>query len=284
MKTLTAQSRGHGVCDGIEARQAERPQHDRRQAGQEDVNDRDAAGDLRGARQHLVGVEGFDAKQLHAADLQDRQNGHRHDDDADAAEPLQDGPPQQNTRRRLVKADDHRGAGGRHARHGFEEGIRDAEVEARKRQGQRAEGGGHQPCQVGHDEGLAQVEALPAGPGGQDHGHADEEGDGRRRREDLPVGMAGGEIDRRRNHHGDGENRDQDADDEDDRSEIDHGGSNDGGCGTGLQTWWPPAVPEGLPISARNSRRVRASLRNSPSIRLVTMATPGRWTPRVVMH
>ncbi len=42
-------------------------------------------------------------------------------------------------------------------------------------------------------------------------------------------------------------------------------------------------LPE-FPIIARNSRRVEGSVRNAPSIRLVTMLTPGLWTPRVVMH
>lgn len=34
----------------------------------------------------------------------------------------------------------------------------------------------------------------------------------------------------------------------------------------------------------RNSRRVASLLRNSPSMREVTMVTPGLWMPRVVMH
>ena len=41
---------------------------------------------------------------------------------------------------------------------------------------------------------------------------------------------------------------------------------------------------EGLPIMARNSWRVRGSSRKAPSMRLVTMVTPGLFTPRVVMH
>lgn len=37
-------------------------------------------------------------------------------------------------------------------------------------------------------------------------------------------------------------------------------------------------------IIARNSRRVLALSRKAPSMRLVTMLTPSRWTPRVVMQ
>lgn len=45
-----------------------------------------------------------------------------------------------------------------------------------------------------------------------------------------------------------------------------------------------PSPPVCLPIIAKNSRRVDGLSRKAPSIRLVTMTTPGLWTPRVVMH
>src|SRR5690606_22338437 len=43
-------------------------------------------------------------------------------------------------------------------------------------------------------------------------------------------------------------------------------------------------LPPAWPTIERNSRRVEASSRNAPSIRLVTMETPGLCTPRVLMH
>ena len=43
-------------------------------------------------------------------------------------------------------------------------------------------------------------------------------------------------------------------------------------------------APSGLPMMARNSRRVLESSRNAPSIMEVTMVTPVLCTPRVVMH
>ncbi len=49
------------------------------------------------------------------------------------------------------------------------------------------------------------------------------------------------------------------------------------------QTLIGPPLP-GVPIIARNSRRVVGSSRKAPSMVLVTMLTPGLWTPRVVMH
>ena len=39
-----------------------------------------------------------------------------------------------------------------------------------------------------------------------------------------------------------------------------------------------------ISMNRRNSARVLASLRNAPSILLVTIDTPSLWTPRVVMH
>ena len=45
-----------------------------------------------------------------------------------------------------------------------------------------------------------------------------------------------------------------------------------------------PLPPAGVPIIVSTSRRVVGSARKTPSIRLVTMLTPGLWTPRVVMH
>jgi hypothetical protein len=51
------------------------------------------------------------------------------------------------------------------------------------------------------------------------------------------------------------------------------------------QTLFQPTLPlPAFPIIARNSRRVDGSVRKAPSMRLVTMLTPGLWTPRVVMH
>ena len=52
------------------------------------------------------------------------------------------------------------------------------------------------------------------------------------------------------------------------------------GCPLG----YAPLPPAGVPIIDNTSRRVVGSVRNKPSMRLVTMLTPGLWTPRVVMH
>ena len=46
----------------------------------------------------------------------------------------------------------------------------------------------------------------------------------------------------------------------------------------------PLPTPPRMPIADKNSCRVSAWSRNTPSMRLVTMVTPGLCTPRVVMH
>src|SRR5215472_16023332 len=43
-------------------------------------------------------------------------------------------------------------------------------------------------------------------------------------------------------------------------------------------------APPGVPIIVSTSRRLDGSSRKAPSIRLVTIVTPGLCTPRVVMH
>ena len=43
-------------------------------------------------------------------------------------------------------------------------------------------------------------------------------------------------------------------------------------------------APPGVPIIDSTSRRLSGSSRNAPSMRLVTIVTPGLCTPRVVMH
>src|SRR3546814_12832053 len=72
-----------------------------------------------------------------------RQDGNGHDDDADAAEPLQDGAPQQDAGGRDVQSDDHRDAGGGDARHRLEEGVDRNELTLRKLERSDERLGGH---------------------------------------------------------------------------------------------------------------------------------------------
>jgi hypothetical protein len=81
------------------------------------------------AAMNLVGLEGLHPEKLHAADPQDGQHRHRHDDDADAAQPLQDRAPQKDPWRRIVQSDDDRGSGGGDAGDGLEKAIDEAELQ-----------------------------------------------------------------------------------------------------------------------------------------------------------
>ena len=86
--------RRHRMHDRVEHGHAGDLVSDGAHAGQGYVQHRDRAGDLGRPGQNLVGgIRGFHSEQLHAADLQHRQNGDGHDDDADAAEPLQQSTP-----------------------------------------------------------------------------------------------------------------------------------------------------------------------------------------------
>ena len=93
---------------------------------QKDIDEQQPAHRLAQAGQELGGsVRGFGAEQLHPADLEERQDDDRHGDDADAAQPLQQGTPQQDAGRGPVEADDDRGAGGREAGDALEDRIRE---------------------------------------------------------------------------------------------------------------------------------------------------------------
>jgi hypothetical protein len=151
-----------------------------------------------------------------------RQDRDRHDDDADAAEPLQQGTPQQDPVGRRIERGDHRRAGCRDARHRFEESVGIAQAEFGKHERKRREHGQHQPASGGQDEGLADVDAARGRARRQDHGDADERRQPRRPGEHTPSVVPRRGIDHERRAHRDGECRQQEADDEKDGSEIEH--------------------------------------------------------------
>jgi hypothetical protein len=69
-----------------------------------EIDDRDPRRDLGRAGQDLAHcVEGLGAEDLHAADAQFRQEHHGHDDDPDAAEPLQQAAPEVDPDRQRVE-------------------------------------------------------------------------------------------------------------------------------------------------------------------------------------
>ncbi len=225
------------MADRFEGAHPRGPVGERRHRGERRVDHGDHGRDLGDARQHLLGqIGGLGAEQLHAADAQHRQHGDRHDDDADAAQPLQKRAPQQDARRRAVEADDHRRARRGQARHRLEERVGVAEVEHRQGERQRGEGGRDDPRERRQQEHLAHRERDAARAVHQHEHDADEEREERGDEEDAPVGVAGCRVDERRHEHEGGEDRQEDADDEEDGPEVDHRGRatrlpwrNDGG-------------------------------------------------------
>ncbi len=212
--------------DGVERRHAGGPVHDRPGDRQAEIDDPGRGRDLGGARHRLLRTVGrLHAEKLHPADPQHGQHGDGHDDDTDAAQPLQHGPPKQQPGRRLVETDDDRRSGGRETGHRLEEGIGIGQVEFGEFQRQRREQGQHDPAQRRHDESLAHREPGNGHAVGQDQRDADEQGQAGRGPEHLPVGMAGRQIDQGRDAHGDGEDAQQHPDDEQHGPEINHAAS-----------------------------------------------------------
>ena len=206
---------GHGMGDGVEIAHPGDGQHDRPERRQAGIDDADAARQLRGAGHDLVGaVIGFGAEQLHAADRQHRQDGHRHDDDADTAKPLQQRPPDKNAGGCQLDLLQHGRPGGRDSRYRFEDGVGQAELQLAEHEGKGAEQADRDPGSVGQKKGLPEPQIEPlALRGGQPDGHADESRQQGRQGKDLPVGRAEIQVETHRDQHGRAENGRQQAKD-----------------------------------------------------------------------
>ena len=76
--------------DGVKARHAGKQVTDGAGEGYPKINPGNGTGNLSRTGQYFLGiVGGFDPEKLHPADIQKGQNGNRHDNNTDAAEPLQ---------------------------------------------------------------------------------------------------------------------------------------------------------------------------------------------------
>ena len=117
-RVLGGKPAGGDSCHGVKQRVGQAHSGDeigkRAQHGQGNVDHAHGAGDLCDTGQDRIsGIKCFCLEYLHAANLQHRQNGDRHDNDPKPTEPLQDGPPEQNARRRRLQMGNHCRAGGR---------------------------------------------------------------------------------------------------------------------------------------------------------------------------
>ena len=192
---------------------------------QAQIDDRDPRSDLGGARQHLAGrIEGLGAEDLHAADAQFRQEGHGHDDDPDAAEPLQHRPPQKQARRQVVESGEHRRSGRGQAGHGLEIGIRDAGLGRALDKGDRSEDRQNRPDARGDQEDLLdlQLSRHRVGAGQRDQS-ADHRGQDGRFQEGAGMPVSDPEIDNHRHQHRHAQRGDEQTDDISDRAQVNHG-------------------------------------------------------------
>ncbi|MNE21763.1 hypothetical protein D3C80_1149380 [compost metagenome] len=88
--------RRHGVVDRLEQRHAAHPVGEEAEHGEHQIDHHYVVGHRLGAGRALVRpIRALGLEQLHAADVEVGQHGHRHHDEAHAPQPLQDGAPQQ---------------------------------------------------------------------------------------------------------------------------------------------------------------------------------------------
>ena len=177
---------GHGVGDRIERTHAAGCIGDGAYGRDDEVDDAGLRRNLGNARQELARhVRAFNLEELHAANTQhwqDRDGGH---DDADAANPLQDGAPEQDAARGRVEAGHHSGTRGGQAGNGFKHRIR--EGHAVIQEGDGRDHRKHDPDHHRKEEGLPRTcgwwrAANQHGEAGTDQ-DADCSGD----QEDVPL-------------------------------------------------------------------------------------------------
>ena len=155
---------GEGMPDGVKGGHARQPIGQGAGDGQPEVDIPQGLGGLGDARGELVVLDrpgGLGPVELHAADAEHGQDGHRQDDDAHAPQPLQllavveDGGGQR------VQTDDDRRPGGGQAGDGLEGGVGDGQVGLRgEDEGQGAGQAQHAPEQGHHQEAVPQLELV----------------------------------------------------------------------------------------------------------------------------
>ena len=252
-REAAGRDRGHRMVDGVEGGHAGRRHADRAGERQRHVDDGDDLGELAHLRERLLrDVGGFGMKELHAADAQGRQHAQRHDDDADAADPVEQRAPHQQALRHGVEAGEHGRAGRRQARHGLEQRIGVADVERGEEERQCAEGAGRKPGGDGDEIAGAPVGQAEVGtPEAGRQRRADDADDDRACAEVQRVAAAARqEVDGGRNEHQRGHGHQEEPVDEQDEMQA-FGAS----CPCGSANWSRPAMPQPLPGHPAASRR-----------------------------
>lgn len=117
------------MVDGIKQVHWSQPQQPNHHKGQEEIKSPKSLGYLRDPREEtLLGNTGTGClriKHLRGDTAKDGQQGHRKDDHADTSLPLHQTSPEKNAMWQPLNIGQNRRTGGREARHGLKESIRD---------------------------------------------------------------------------------------------------------------------------------------------------------------
>ncbi|MNM92422.1 hypothetical protein D3C81_1047550 [compost metagenome] len=181
--------------------------------GDADVHPDDVLGDHVRARHDLFrAIRRLGLEQAHATNAQHRQDRHRHADEADAAQPVQQRAPDEDARRHVVQPAEHGGAGGGDARHALEEGVGVADVLGED-EGQGGEDAYQQPARHRQHVHVPRAQVDVLGAAGENQAEAGGEGDDARPDEGVQIAGAV-EMDQRpyRDKHADGQGDEENAD------------------------------------------------------------------------
>ena len=148
----------HGVVDRFEQVHATHPVGEEAEHGEYQIDQHYVVGHRFGAGGALVGpIRALGLEQLHAPDVEVGQYRHRHHDEADSAQPLQDGSPQQDAVGHAVEPRQHGGSRGGDPRHGLEVGVGKVDM-GDEDEGQGPEDAGDHPDRGGEQEHLPHAE------------------------------------------------------------------------------------------------------------------------------
>ena len=194
------------VADGVEHAHAGQPVGGGARDGEREVDVPQGLGGLGDARRQLGVLDrtgDLGAVEQHAADPEHGQHGDGEDDDAHAAQPLQQLAVEQHGVRQGVEAVQHRGAGGGETGEGLEDGVGEGNPQPRHGpERQRAEEAEPRPEQHHDEEAVAHPQLLAVAAERQPQGGAGGEGDDEGEDEGAGAAVAVQEGDGHRRQHG----------------------------------------------------------------------------------
>ena len=161
---------GHGMAHRVEPTHVARVEQNDFQQGEESVQAPQPFGGVHGAGRELVVVDAVHLgdEQLHAACAEEGKEGHRKDDNGQAAKPLGHAAPQQDVFWNGLEMGERAGAGGGKAGKGLKKGVGEVGDAFAEQKRQAAEHGKHDPRKQDGDDAFAEIEPLPFPPSGRE--------------------------------------------------------------------------------------------------------------------